>query len=57
MVQWVKNPTAVAQVTAEVRVWSSVRCSGLKDPALPQRGHRSQLWLGFSPWPGNFHML
>ena len=26
------------------------QCSGLKDPALPQ------LWLGFSPWPRNFHM-
>ena len=24
---------------------------------LPQLQCRSQLWLGFNPWPGNFHML
>ena len=29
----------------------------VKDPALLQLQCRSQLWLGFSPWPGNFHML
>ena len=23
---------------------------------LPQLCHRSKLWLGFNPWPGNFHM-
>ena len=28
----------------------------VKDPALPQLWCRLQLWLGFSPWPGNFHM-
>ena len=27
-----------------------------KDPALLQLWHRSQLWLGFDPWPRNFHM-
>ena len=25
----------------------------VKDPALPQLWLRSQLWLGFDPWPGN----
>ena len=30
-------------------------CSGLKDPVLPHLWHRSQLWLRFSPWLGNFH--
>ena len=28
----------------------------VKDPALPKLWHRSQLWLRFSPWPGNFHI-
>ena len=28
-----------------------------KDLALPQLWHRSQVWLEFDPWPGNFHML
>ena len=29
----------------------------VKDLALPQLWqHRSQLWPGFNPWPGNFHM-
>ena len=51
MAQWVKNPMAVAQVAAEVWVQSLARCSGLNDPAS------LQLWLGFSPWPGSFHML
>ena len=30
--------------------------SGFKDPALLQLQLRLQLQLGFSPWPGNFHM-
>ena len=42
--QWVKNPTAVAQVGS--LAWHS----GLKDPGL------LPLRLGFSPWPRNFHM-
>ena len=29
----------------------------VKDPALLQLWHRPQLWLGFDPWPGNFHTL
>ena len=29
----------------------------VKDLALPQLWHRSQLWLGFHPWPRNFHVL
>ena len=39
---WAKNTTAVAWVTAEAMC--ELRC-------------RSQLWLGFSHWPSNFHML
>ena len=48
MVQWVKNPTAVAQVAAEVQVQSL---------ALLQLWCRLQLWLGFDPRPRNFPML
>lgn len=28
----------------------------VKDPALVQPWHRSQLQLAFNPWPKNFHM-
>lgn len=28
----------------------------VKDLTLPQLWHRSQLCLGFNPWPGNLHM-
>ena len=28
----------------------------VKDQELPQLWHKLQLWLEFSPWPGNFHM-
>ena len=55
--QWVKSPTAAAWVTVVAWVPSLAQRSGLKDPALLQLGCRSHLQLGFSPWPGNFHML
>ena len=29
----------------------------VNDLALLQLWYRSQLWLRFDPWPGNFHML
>ena len=51
MVQWVKNWTAAAWVAVEVQVQPQAWCNGLKDPML------SHLWLGFNPWPGNFHIL
>ena len=35
VVQWVKNPTAVAQVAAGVQVQSLALHSGLKDLVLP----------------------
>jgi len=54
--QWVKNLTAVVWVTVEVQVWSPAWHSGLKVLVLMPLHCRSQLWLGFSPWPGNFHM-
>ena len=56
MMQWVENLTAAAWVTAEVQVQSPAQCNGLKDPVLPQLWLGLQLWLGFNPWPRNFHM-
>ena len=57
VLQWVKNPTSVAQVIVEAWVWSLAQYSGLKDLMLPQLQHRLlQLWIRFSPWPGNIHM-
>ena len=50
MVQWVRNPNSVAWVALEVRVQSRAWHSGLQDPTL------LQLWLGFKPWPINFHV-
>ena len=29
----------------------------IKCMALPQLRCRSQLWLRFNPWPGNFHIM
>ena len=49
MAQWVKNPTAAAQVAAEAQVQSPAQGSGLKDPALLQC--RLQLQHGFNPQP------
>ena len=50
------NLTAAAWVATEVWVWAPAQHNGLKDLALLQLQHRSQLRLGFNPWPGNFCM-
>jgi len=57
VVQWVKNLTAAARVAVVAQVQSPAWLSGLKDPALWQLWRRSELWLGFSPWPRNVHVL
>ena len=57
MAQWVKKLTAVAQVDVDAWVRSLAWSNGLKDLVLPQLWHKSQLWLTFSSWPRNFHML
>ena len=49
MTQWVKEMTAVAQVTGEVPVRSLAQDGGLKHPVLPQMWLRSQLQLRFNP--------
>ena len=51
VVQWVKNPTAAAQVTLEVQV-QSMASQRVKGSALLQLQLRR-----FDPWPGNFYML
>ena len=56
MAQWVKNPTPAAQVSEEVQVLSPAQLVGLKDLVLPQLWCESQLWLGFNPQAGNFHI-
>ena len=56
MAQWVKNMIAVAQVAVEVRVRYPAQYTGLKDLVLPQLWCESQLWLGFNPQAGNFHI-
>ena len=48
--QWVKNPTAVAQVAVEAWVGSLALSSGFKDLVF------LQLWPGFNPCPRNFHV-
>ena len=52
MALWVKNLTAVAQVTVEVWVQSLAVYGRLKSPVLPQLQCRYQLWLRFIPGPG-----
>ena len=55
-VAWlVKNLTAAALVATKAQVQSLAQHSGLKDLALLQLQHRSQLCLGFRSWPGNSH--
>ena len=49
MVQWVKNPIAIAQVAAENR-FNLCWAQWIKDLVW------LQLQLRFSPWPRNFHM-
>ena len=51
LVQWVKNSAVEVQVLADVGVRSPTQHSGLKDPVLPQLWQKSQLRIGFSPWP------
>ena len=55
MVQKVENSTAAAWVAVEVS--SLAQCGGLKNAVLLQVQYRSQLWLRFSLWSGNIHML
>ena len=58
MAQWVKNPTAAAQVTAEARVRSPAQGSGLRIQHCHSCGvGRSCGSHSISLWPNNFYML
>ena len=67
-----KNPQELLKWCSGLRIWSclcsdSGCCWGVglipspaqwvKDLALLQLWCSSQMWLGFDPWPWNFHML
>ena len=54
VVQWVKNPITMAWVAVELEVQSLAQCSRVKDLALLQLLHNSQLWLRFNPWAQEF---
>ena len=51
MVQWVDDLACLCVFAGLIPGPSLV-----KGPALPQLWCRSQLFLGFDPWPGKFHM-
>ena len=51
-VQWVNDLACLCGGTSSIP-GSAQR---VKEPVLLQLWYRSQLWLGFSPWPRNFHM-
>ena len=53
MVQWVND---LACLCGGVGLISSLM-QGVKDLVLLLLWHRLQLWHGFDPWPGNFHVL
>ena len=55
MAQWVKDP----KLSLQWHRLGSISCpmQWVTDPVLLQLWCTSQLWLRFSPWPGNFHVL
>ena len=55
MGQWVKNPSAVAQITTEKWVQSLAPSQWVKDLVLLQLWCRSQLGLRFNPRHRNVH--
>ena len=57
MVQRVKDLTAAAGVTAKAQTGSITGLAQwVKELALLQLWSRSQLWLRFDPWPGDFRL-
>ena len=49
--------TNIDHLVKKGREGSSFVGQWVKDPALPLQQLRLLLWLGFSSWPGDFHML
>ena len=53
MAQWVNDPAhfcGIVGLNPGLMQW-------VKDPGSLQLWRRSQVQLGFDPWPRNFHML
>ena len=50
--QWVNDPACFSGVAGSI----PGPVQWVRDPLLRQLWYRSQLRLGFDPWPGNFHM-
>ena len=55
VVQWIKDPTAVARLNAEAQVRSLAWCSGLRSQCGHSCGIGSSCGLDLI-WPRNFHM-
>ena len=53
MAQWVNDPACLCEGAGSI----PSPAQWVKDPALLQLRYKLQLWLGFSPWPGNLHVL
>ena len=53
MAQWVNDPACLCGIAGSI----PGPAQWVKDPTLLQLWYRSQLPLGFDPWPRNFHML
>ena len=51
------SPCGTVGSVASLQCWDTMSIPGpaqwVRDPALPQLWHRSQLWLTSDPWPGN----
>ena len=54
MAQWVKNPSAVAQVSMEVQVWSLAWQSELKESSIAAAG--AQSWSLVRELPYTYHV-
>ena len=57
MLQWIRNPTAEAQVAEEMQVQSPAPHRRLQGSRVAELQHRPQMQLRFNSWPRNFHML
>ena len=58
VVKWTEGRCCLCSSSSHFRGIGSIpSLEWVKDLVFPQLWHRSQLWLRFDPYPGNFHML